>query len=145
MITARDALHLPRARLAEEDAEQARLLMERIDELVRAEFKRAPLRIPVSTEMLSPVVVAEVTQHLRRSLWRVAWEQQVGMSAITRQQVVTGVYLILEPALEAYEDVSSNVVMDADPEYERIKEECGAKDDIFDVFDHLSQRKTIRE
>ena len=44
------------------------------------------------------------TQRCRRAAWRVIWEQQVGMSQITRQQTVLAHCLILEPAQEAYED-----------------------------------------
>ena len=111
MITAREALQLPSARLSDDDAAVVAEIMERIDVLVRREFRRAPLRIPVAEAALSPVVAAEITQRCRRAGWRVGWEQQAGVSAITRQQTITGVYLILEPGLGSY--IADRITMGA--------------------------------
>ena len=113
MITAREALQLPSARLSDDDAALVANAMANIESMIRHEFRRGPLRIPIPREYQSPVVTAEIKLQCRRALWRVGWEQQVGRHPITGEQAVLGQYLTLEPMPEAYEEAQISA-MDMD-------------------------------
>ena len=105
MIPASTALAYPRAQLSEADRLALASLEARVDEVIRAEFSRRLIGIPIPAEDVSPLLLDELARCYRGGGWYVQIEPIAEMSSITRKPAVTGYRFMLAPRDEAFDAV----------------------------------------
>lgn len=105
MISAAEALRLPRARLSDSDAAGVEALLAEIDSHVRAHATRRGDVVPVPVGRVNADIVGEVTHRLRKLGWVCGWQQVVGRNPITLQESIVRFDLALTPDDAAYDAV----------------------------------------
>ena len=108
MISAKDALLLPSARLRPSDAERALKILAEIEAYVRVHMDRGGCVVPIDPREVNGAVVAEI-EHICRTLgWVAEFQQKLKPSAIDPRQSTVFFQLSLRPDLAAYVFAAAN-------------------------------------
>lgn len=102
MISATDALLLPRAQLTEDERKAADDMEAALEAHIRSTMTRYGCDELYTTEM-NRKVLAEVNQRLIRAGWKPTWHMRTEIGTLTADRRHTGFQVTLEPSAEAYQ------------------------------------------
>lgn len=107
MISAREALALPKAALSDSDRQAVEAILADLDAHVRANMTRVgcePLQI--DARRLNNIIAGEVGNRLRQEGWLFLLNEVQTRSQFTSELVVSGYSVSLRPTDEVYDDLA---------------------------------------
>lgn len=109
MISAIEALTLPRARLTPSDAEAANKCLAELEAYIREHMTRTGCVMPIDPAKMNPNIAAEVERACRKCGWRAEFQKTVVASALSPGQKIAGYQLALAPTDEAYAEADARL------------------------------------
>ena len=109
MITAREALALPSARLSDSDREAVERFLAEADAFVRANMGRIGCAMPINPLEVNEAIAVETCLRLKRCGYNAAFQKLGQPGAISNQPVVTGFFLTMQPTDDSYEMADASV------------------------------------
>ena len=109
MISAAEALCLPRARLSPSDAEAVAAYLGEVEAYVREHMLRVGCIVPVNPNRMNPTIAAEVEHRLRLQGWKAEFQRVAVQSTLAPGNKIANYQLALAPTDAAYEEADRTI------------------------------------